>query len=156
MNKRIESAECESSELATLGWREWVSLPDLGIMKIKAKVDTGARTSALHAYYVEQYMKDGESRVRFDLHPIQGDDLTHIHADARLLDERQVTDSGGHKESRYVIETRMLIGAHEHLIEMTLTNRDTMKFRMLVGRTALRGKYTVDSSRSFVLGEPVI
>ena len=144
----------QPSDRTTLGWREWVSLPDLGLSKIKAKVDTGARTSALHAYFVEPY-EDGEIlRVRFGVHPIQGDEETSIICDAPVFEERQVTDSGGHTESRFFIQTSLLIGATQHNIEMSLTNRDTMKFRMLLGRTSLKGQFSVDPELSFCSGEP--
>lgn len=142
------------SQLIPLGWREWVALPDLGIAHIKAKVDTGARTSALHAFFVEPYYKDKEQRVRFSVHPHQHDSIRERLCDAAVLEERQVTDSGGHTESRFVIETTVVIGHISRQIEMTLTNRDTMKFRMLLGRTALNGLFSVNPSASYQLGKP--
>lgn len=134
-----------------LGWREWVSLPDLGIAKIKAKVDTGARTSALHAFDVSLEERDDVKVVRFKIHPKQRDLTTVIECEAPLLDVREVRDSGGHSESRYVIETRISIGSSTHLAEMTLTNRDSMGFRMLIGRTTMKGTYLVDPGRSFLM-----
>lgn len=136
-----------------LGWREWLALPDLDIPGIKAKIDTGARTSALHAYFVEPYRENGVAMVRFGVHPLQGrDDIARI-CRAQVKQRRQVTDSGGHSEERYVIETRVRLGGIERCIEMTLTNRDTMKFRMLLGRSALQELgLLVDSSRSYLIG----
>ena len=135
-----------------IGWREWVALPDLAIPHIKVKVDTGARTSALHAYYVSPFERDGQPWVRFGLHPVQEDSLTCIECEAPIKDRRQVTDSGGHTEERVVIETRLLINSLELTIELTLTDRENMRFRMLLGRSALKQGFWVDSSKSFLLG----
>lgn len=137
-----------------LGWREWVCLPELGIAHIKAKVDTGARTSALHAFELERFEQDGIARVRFSIHPYQHDTTTVSRCVADLLDERNVTDSGGHRELRPVIRTAVLLGSVRREIEMTLTSRETMKFRMLLGRTAMSGNFMVDPERSFLLGTP--
>jgi hypothetical protein len=135
-----------------IGWREWVALPDLGIPQIKAKVDTGAKTSALHAYYVTPFEKDGKPWVRFGLHPLQKDSLTCIECEQPIKDIRPVTDSGGHCEERVVIETLLLIKGVYMPIEVTLTDRENMRFRMLLGRSALRQGFLVDSSKSFLLG----
>ncbi len=134
-----------------LGWREWAQLPALHLTPIRAKIDTGARSCALHAFYVERFRQRGGDWVRFGMHPlVKRHDLV-VHCTARLADRRIVTDSGGHREQRCVIETTLLLGDHRVDAEVTLTDRETMQFRMLVGRNALRG-FVVDPNRSFVLG----
>jgi hypothetical protein len=140
-----------------IGWREWVALPELPgaddpLPVVKAKIDTGARTSALHAYYVEPFERDGVPWVRFGLHPRQGDQELDITCEAQVKDQRKVTDSGGHSELRYVIETTLVLKDRVFTAEITLTDRENMRFRMLLGRTILRGLYLVDSGRSFLLG----
>jgi hypothetical protein len=120
---------------------------------IKAKVDTGARTSTLHAFEVCHVVKDGKDRVEFKIHPHQRDSDTVIECSADVVDQRMVSDSGGHKESRWVIATTLEIGRLNWPIEMTLTSRDDMLFRMLLGRTAIKGKAIVDPARSYVIGK---
>jgi len=133
-----------------LGWREWVSLPELGIENIKAKVDTGARTSALHAFDIK-VSNDAENRiVNFKMHPLQKNSDYVVECQANIIDERMVTDSGGHKERRLVIQTLVEIGDKRLPIEMTLTDRDTMLFRMLLGRTSLKPHFIVDPGRSYM------
>ncbi len=137
-----------------LGWREWVALPELGIPWIKAKVDTGARTSALHAFALERFTADGRAKVRFLVHPFQHDDRTRVECVADIVEERVVSDSGGHRERRPVIHAMVMIGPEARTIEVTLTDRDTMRFRMLLGRTAMRGRYLVDPARSYLTRGP--
>ena len=140
-------------ENLTLGWREWVGLPELGIRQVKAKVDTGARTSALHAVSVRVFEEGDRERVEFMIHPMQKDDKTVVTCVADILDRRTVTDSGGHKEERFVISTDLTIGKYRWPIEITLTARDDMLFRMLIGRTAIKNIAQVDPARSYLIGK---
>ncbi|MES2217389.1 MAG: ATP-dependent zinc protease [Pseudomonadota bacterium] len=136
-----------------IGWREWVTLPELGIEKIKAKVDTGARTSALHAFSLKPFKENGRDRIHFDIHPLQHNTDKIITCTADIIDLRWVSDSGGHREERYVINTPVIIGGTHWPIEITLTERDTMLFRMLLGRSAIRKRYFVNPARSFLTKE---
>jgi hypothetical protein len=133
-----------------IGWREWVALPELSIPAIKVKVDTGARTSALHAYFTETFKRRGKGYVRFGVHPLQGRSDVSLTCVAPLLDRRVVCDSGGHRQRRYVIETLVRLGSREWTGELTLTSRDTMLFRMLLGRTAMIGRFLVDPQSSYL------
>lgn len=139
------------AEKFRIGWREWASLPTLKIAKIKVKVDTGARTSALHVSEIEQFRERGRKMVRFVVHPVQHSSRVEIKAVAPLIGHRVVKSSSGHKSSRPVITTTFRIGDQEWLIEVTLVNRDVMGFRMLIGRQALRGKCVVDPGRSYLM-----
>jgi ribosomal protein S6--L-glutamate ligase len=132
-----------------LGWEEWLSLPDLGLPAIKAKVDTGARTSALHAFSVEPFGPSSRPMVRFGVHPIPGRDDVEVYSTAEVLDRREVTSSNGEHENRFVISTRVKMGDREWPIEVTLTNRDTMAYRMLLGRQAIKDDMFVDPTSSF-------
>jgi hypothetical protein len=142
-------------KLKLVGWREWLSLPELGIKDIKAKIDTGARTSALHAFSVDSYQEKGIKMVRFGIHPLQKNTEFEQWCTAKVIDEREVSDSGGHRETRFVIHTPVKLGTHQWDIEITLTNRDTMKFRMLLGRTAIAGDFSVDPNASYLFGKPL-
>ena len=130
----------------TVGWREWLALPALGIPAIKAKVDTGARTSALHAWYVEPFRERGVEMVRFGVHPLQKKRDPAVHCRWPVKDYRAVSDSGGHREMRYVIETEVRLGEISRTAEITLSKRCGMTFRMLLGRTALKGLLVVPDS----------
>lgn len=141
------------SDPIIIGWREWVGLPELGIKQIKAKVDTGARTSALHAFKIKPFSESGVEHVEFRLHPMQRDLETIQVCRAPVVDQRTVTDSGGHKEDRWVIATSVTIGPHTLPIEMTLTSRDEMLFRMLLGRSAIKNIALVNPARSYLVGK---
>lgn len=136
-----------------VGWREWIHLPDL-IEEgwIKAKVDTGARTSALHAWDLEHFDRDGTPWVRFSVHPNQHDDVHIVQAEARLVEEREIRSSNGEVEQRPVVETTLALGGQRYPIELTLTKRDQMGFRMLLGRTAMAQHLVVDPGVSYLLG----
>ncbi len=136
-----------------IGWREFVALPRLGLPVLKAKVDTGARTSALHAFKIEPFMRDGLLMVRFHVHPIQHRTDITVVCEAPVIDHRVVTDSGGHRERRYVIETMLVIENQQWPIEVTLTNRENMIFRMLLGRSAMHS-LVVHPNASYLLGRP--
>lgn len=137
-----------------LGWREWVALPELNIARIKAKIDTGARSSALHAFAIEPYRKGGQRWIMFAMHPLQKRTDILIECHAPVKDRRLVSDSGGHKQRRYVIETQLIVGQSVIRAEMTLTNRDNMRFRMLLGRTAMDNRFIIDPGASYLLGKP--
>lgn len=142
-------------EILVMGWREWATLPHLGIPVIKAKIDTGARTSALHAFSLRPFREDGREKISFDIHPLQHNTNQVVTCTADIIDQRPVTDSGGHQEMRYVIRTPITLGKRTWPIEITLTERDGMRFRMLLGRRAIRKRFTVDPARSFLVsGEP--
>lgn len=142
------------SRLEVVGWREWIRLPQLGIKRIKAKIDTGARSCSLHAFDIESFERDSKNFVRFKVHPIQRNDRKVVELEAEVLEFREVRSSNGHTTTRPVIETEIEILGQRQKIELTLADRNQMGFRMLVGRTALGGRFVVDSGRSYYGGRP--
>jgi hypothetical protein len=137
----------------TVGWREWVALPELGIPRIKAKIDTGARSSALHAHEMKYVRRGGRRYVRFKVFPDQKDDRAFIEVRAPWVEERRVRSSSGVQSIRPVVRTMLELGGERWPIEITLTRRDAMGFRLLLGRTALRTHCLVDPGASFLTGE---
>jgi len=137
-------------QLPIIGWREHLALPELGIQEVKAKIDTGARSSALHAFDVETFECDGRRMVRFKVHPYQRDTCRTVTTVAELLDQRQVRNSGGQAQVRPVIQTTVELNGDRWLIDLTLTNREVMGFRMLLGRQAVRKRFLVDAGRSYL------
>ncbi len=138
-----------------IGWREWVALPRFGIESIKAKVDSGARTSSLHAFDIEEFRRGGRDMVRFNLHPEQRRSHPVIAVETPLADRRRVTPSSGHSEMRPVVRTEIALLGERWEVEFTLTSRDAMGFRMLLGRQAIRRRFLIDTGRSFVNGRRV-
>ena len=138
----------EADPRPVLGWREWLALPALGVVRIKAKVDSGARSSALHADQIEA-LDDG--RVRFALRPLQNSERVQW-CEAELIDRRWVTDSGGHRELRPFIRTPIELGGERWDAEISLSARSSLRFRMLLGRTAVAGRFVIDPQASFVQG----
>lgn len=137
-------------DLPLIGWREWISLPGLGIKNLKAKIDTGARTSALHAFSLKPFKEGNINKISFEIHPWQHDNIKTVTCVAEVVDLRWVSDSGGHREERYVIRTPIRLNEEEWLIDVTLTERDTMLFRMLLGRSAIRRRFLINPARSFL------
>ena len=136
------------------GWREWVSLPGIGVPWLKAKLDTGARSSAIHAFDLAEFRQDGELWVRYSVHPWQRSGEDAVTAESRVLDRRTVRSSSGHSEERYVVHLDVSLVGHVVTAEMTLSRRDEMGFRMLIGREALRKGFVVDPGRSYLGGRP--
>lgn len=144
----------KNSNLPVIGWREWVGLPELGIKRIKAKVDTGARSSSLHAFDLEEFERDGEKFVRFKVHPVQRTTKKTIEAESPVLEYRSVRSSSGKASMRPVIVTNVKLLGESWPVELTLANRDEMGFRMLLGREAFRKRFVVDAGASFCGGKP--
>ena len=151
-NRTPFRAMASKKDRITVGWREWVSLPELGIGPIKAKVDTGARSSALHAYGMERFKRDGESWIRFRVHPIQKNTRIEVISEAPVIDERRVKSSSGNVTLRPVVLTTLEWFGETRQIELSLTRRDAMGFRLLLGREALRGRCLIDPGRSYLGG----
>lgn len=149
MKRSSDLSARDGDDRLVIGWREWVALPDLGIESIKAKIDTGARTSSLHAYDVEEFREGRRRMVRFKVHPEQRDGKGYISAVARLVDQRAVRASSGHAELRPVVLTTIELLGERWEVELTLTRRDAMGFRMLLGRQAMRNRFLVDPGGSF-------
>ncbi len=141
-----------NSPLTELGWREWLALPDMQLPALIAKVDTGARSSALHAFDVQKFSEGGQPWLRIGLHPVKDNNDIVVWREVKQSDERPVTDSGGHTELRPVITTALQLAGERFDIELTLTNRDSMKFRVLLGRTAMRDRCVVNPAKSWLLG----
>jgi ribosomal protein S6--L-glutamate ligase len=135
-----------------IGWQEWCALSTLEIPYIKAKIDTGAKTSALHAFNISAFTHKNQQWVEFDVHPLQGSSKVNKRCRALVVDEREVMSSTGHKETRYVIMTELTLGLLTYPIELTLSNRDPLRFRMLLGREALQHKFLVDPAHRLLLG----
>jgi hypothetical protein len=147
----------DSGAPGIVGWREWLALPELGIMRLQCKVDTGARTSALHALALETFNRSGRPHVRFRLYPLHGDERTSISCSAAIRDQRHIRSSNGRRERRYVIVTPMILGKVRQEIEITLADRGPMRFGMLLGRQSLiEGRWLVNPALAFVNGRPVI
>ena len=151
--KRARGPKRAKPPPSAIGWREWVGLPELGVDRIKAKVDTGARSSSLHAFGIERFERDGVSLVRFEVHPIQRSTQDVVQTEAELVDQRKVKTSSGVESLRWVIVTEIVLMDQRWPIEITLTRRDAMGFRMLLGRQAVRGRFLVDPGRSFLGGK---
>ena len=151
-DRPIDIQEAISDKALVVGWEEWLELPGLGLPAIKAKVDTGAKTSSIHAYMIEPYGRGGKSRVRFGIHPVpERPDIT-VFCSADLIEQREITSSNGETELRFVIRTPVRIGGQEWPIEISLSNRETMQYRMLFGRSALKENIIVDPGASCVQG----
>ena len=137
-----------------IGWSEWVSLPELDVDRVKVKVDTGARTSAVHAFGITSEMRDGQEWVSFSMHPLQENTQVQLNCTAVVKEHRKIRDSGGHEEVRVVIDTSIELGGERWPIELTLTDREHMDFRMLLGRNAIKNRFYVDPHNEFLLTSP--
>ena len=149
-------ATARTRDLAVVGWREWVALPDWGVPWTKAKIDTGARTSAMHAFDLESFEREGVPWIRFVVHPWQRSASDGVPVEAPLVGSKEVRSSSGAASSRPVVHTSIRLAGVATDVDITLTRRDEMGFRMLVGRQALRGRFVVDPARSYAGGKPPI
>lgn len=154
MRKTLRRDKKQKSDLTVIGWREWISLPDLGIETIKAKVDTGARSSSLHAYDLHRFERESEEWIRFKVHPVQRRTHEIVEAEARIFEYRSVRSSSGKATMRPVILTSIELLGISWPVELTLANRDEMGFRMLLGREAFRQRFFVDAGKSYYGGKP--
>lgn len=141
-----------TESLSVIGWREWLGLPELGVKRVKAKIDTGARSSSLHALDVEEFRQDDRDFVRFVVYPRQKSDQKQIQCEMPVLEFREIRSSNGRVQRRPVIRTNLQLLGREFAVDLTLADRSRMGFRMLVGREALRGRFLVDSGASFLCG----
>ena len=139
-----------NGELETLGWCEWVSLPDLGIPNLRAKIDTGAKTSSLHAEECEEYIDAGVERVRYTVVTLRG----RYRCDSVVHARRKVRSSSGHAERRPVVVAECVALGRRWPIELTLTDRTPMRFPMLLGRRAMEGRFVVNPAIAYVGGKP--
>jgi hypothetical protein len=143
-----------TNPILDLGWAEWLSLPCLDLPYIAAKVDTGAKTSCIHAFAVEPFEKDGETWLNIGIHPVRGNSTLEVWRQLPATGQRTVRDSGGHEETRWAIQSEIGIGGQSWMADITLTSRDSMQYRMLLGRTAMAGKVRVLPGEQFLLGSP--
>jgi ribosomal protein S6--L-glutamate ligase len=150
---RQQKYPLQSAKPVSIGWYEWCALPDLHLPAIKAKIDTGAKTSALHAENIKVFTKHGDEWVRFSVYPLQANNTTKILCSSPLIDHRAITSSNGHKEHRYVIRTLLTLGNVTWEIELTLSNRDPLKFRMLLGRSALQKNILIRPNKKCLQGK---
>jgi hypothetical protein len=147
-------SEKSSRSLPVIGWREWVSLEQFGIPTIKAKVDSGARSSSLHVFELDEFEREGQKWARFKVHPIQKNSEVEVEVEAPILEHRSVRSSSGKAQVRPVVQTTISMMGQSWPIEITLASRDKMKFRMLLGRQAFRGRFLLDAGVSFCGGRP--
>lgn len=150
----MAESDTNSASHTVVGWREWVGLPGLDVPWMKAKLDTGARSSALHAFDIELFPNDGDDWVRYSIHPWQKSDDEAVTCESQVLAQRSVRSSSGHTEVRYVVSLDLAVAGRTVTAEVTLSRRDEMGFRMLVGREALRQGFLVDPARSYLGGKP--
>jgi hypothetical protein len=150
-NRTSATTSRRRRQKSVIGWREFVSLPDFPVDRIKAKIDTGARSSAIHAWNICLLENDGRLWISFNVHPIQRNNQYCISCVAPLVGKRLVTSSNGHREERLIVKTTLGVGSIRQPIELSLTNRDSMGFRLLLGRTAVRRHFIVDAGRSYLM-----